>query len=127
MKTELLRFNNTLEQDPAIEPWFQNHTTDLAAIAHHWWKQMRNAGDEVFHDGCPNACLGDIPFACVNIFRAHVNVGFFQGASLPDPSHLLEGTGKFMRHVKLRPGTSINEAALSKLIETAWEDIQSRL
>jgi hypothetical protein len=38
------------------------------------------------------------------VFTAHVNVGFFRGAELSDPNGLLQGTGKFMRHVKLRPG-----------------------
>ena len=66
------------------------------------------------HDGCPVACFGDAPFGYVNIFTSHVNVGFFQGASLPDPGRLLQGSGKFMRHVKLRPGTTEHADALSK-------------
>jgi hypothetical protein len=57
----------------------------------------------------------------------HVNVGFFHGAALPDPARLLQGTGKFMRHVKLRPGTATNAAALSRLIHTAYSDIKSRV
>ncbi len=32
----------------------------------------------------------------------YVNLGFYQGASLTDPSGLLEGTGKALRHVKVR-------------------------
>jgi hypothetical protein len=91
---------------------------------------MRNCGDEVrelLNDGCPVACLGDAPFGYVNVFTSHVNVGFFHGASLPDPAHLLQGTGKFMRHVKLRPGAFTNAAALSKLIDTAYWDIKSRV
>jgi hypothetical protein len=67
------------------------------------------------------------PSATVNVFTAHVNVGFFHGAALPDPAHLLQGTGKFMRHVKLRPGTATNSAALSTLIETAYSDIKARV
>jgi hypothetical protein len=51
--------------------------------------------------------LGDAPFGYVNVFTSHLNVGFFHGAALPDPDRLLQGTGKFMRHVKLRPGTAI--------------------
>jgi hypothetical protein len=90
MKTELLRFNGTVEHDPAIDAWFQQHQGVLGSTAHQWFQVMRNCGDEVrelFHDGCPVACLGDVPFAYVNAFTAHVNVGFFQGASLPDPAH----------------------------------------
>jgi len=56
-----------------------------------------------------------------------VNVGFFQGAALPDPARLLQGTGKFMRHVKLRPGTPTDAAALTRLIETAFWDMKARV
>ena len=71
--------------------------------------------------------LGDVPFGYVNVFTAHVNVGFFQGAGLPDPARLLQGNGRFMRHVKLKPGTDVNAAALTELIETAWLDIKARV
>jgi hypothetical protein len=54
-------------------------------------------------------------------------VGFFHGAALPDPTRLLQGSGKFMRHVKLRPGTVTDVASLSRLIETAYLDIKSRV
>jgi len=91
---------------------------------------MRACGDEVrevLHDGCPAACLGDVPFAYVNVFTSHVNVGFFRGATLRDPERLLQGTGKFMRHVKLRPGASPDATALRKLIERAYADIKARV
>jgi len=54
-------------------------------------------------------------------------VGFFHGAALPDPAQMLQGTGKFMRHVKLRPGTATNAAALSRLTGTAYSDIKARV
>ena len=130
MRTELLRFNGTLERDPAIDAWMKQHAGQLGSIAHRWFEEMRKCGDEVrevLHDGCPVACLGDAPFAYVNVYTAHVNVGFFHGAALPDPAHLLQGAGKFMRHVKLRPGTATNAAALSALIETAYSDIKQRV
>ena len=126
----LLRFNGAVERDPAIDAWMKQHTGELGAIASRWFEVMRKCGDEVrelVHDGCPVACLGDVPFAYVNAFTSHVNVGFFQGASLPDPARLLQGTGKFMRHVKLKPGTPTNAAALNALIEAAYSDIKSRV
>jgi hypothetical protein len=130
MSTEFLRFNGTVVRDPAIDAWMKEHAGKLGAIAHHWFEMMRNCGDEVrelLHDGCPVACLGDAPFGYVNVFTAHVNVGFFHGAALPDPGRLLQGTGKFMRHVKLRRGTTTNGAALGRLIEAAYSDIKTRV
>jgi hypothetical protein len=91
---------------------------------------MRECGDEVrevLHDGCPVACLGDAPFDYVNVFTAHVNVGFFQGAGLPDPAGLWQGGGKRMRHVKLRPGTAIDAGALGRLVETAYSGMKARV
>jgi hypothetical protein len=130
MRTVLLRFNSAVERDPAIDAWMKEHRSGLGAIAHEWFEVMRKCGDEVreiLHDGCPVACLGDAPFGYVNVFTSHVNVGFFYGATLPDPARLLQGTGKFMRHVKLRPGTATNAASLTRLIETAYLDIKSRV
>lgn len=91
---------------------------------------MRACGDDVrelMHDGYPTACVEDAAFAYVGVFKAHVNVGFFHGAELDDPSGLLEGTGKRMRHVKCRPGAEINVAALQALIDAAYADIKLRL
>jgi hypothetical protein len=128
--TDLFRLNGAVERDPAIDAWMKEHAGELGTIAHQWFEVMRNCGDEVrelLHDGCPVACLGDAPFAYVNAFTSHVNVGFFQGASLPDPAHLLQGTGKRMRHVKLRPETAADAAELTRLIETAYSDIKTRV
>jgi hypothetical protein len=130
MRSELLRFNGAVERDPAVDAWMKEHSGELGDMAHQWFEVMRKCGDEVrelLHDGCPVACLGDAPFGYVNVFASHVNVGFFHGAALPDPGRLLQGTGKFMRHVKLRPGTATNAAALSKLIDTAYSDIKARV
>jgi len=71
--------------------------------------------------------LGDAPFSYVNVFTSHVNVGFFHGAALRDPARLLQGTGKFMRHVKLRPGTAVNAAEPNRLIDAAYADIKARV
>jgi len=127
-RMELFRLNGAVERDPAVNGWMKEHAGELGAIAQKWFEVMRNCGDEVrelLHDGCPTACLGDAAFGYVNVFTSHVNVGFFQGASLPDPARLLQGTGKFMRHVKLKPGTGANAAALRKLIEAAYSDIKA--
>jgi len=91
---------------------------------------MRGCGDDVrelLHDGHPTACVADAAFAYVNVFTAHVNIGFFRGAELVDPAHLLEGTGKFMRHAKVRPDRHVDATALKNLVETAYTDMKQRL
>jgi hypothetical protein len=124
------RFTTVHPRDPAIDAWMRSRAGPLGSIAQHWFEIMRNCGAdvrEVLHDGHPTACVQDAAFAYVNAFKAHVNVGFFLGAEIADPQGLLEGTGRFMRHVKLGPGRDVDEKALKKLIETAYTGIQRRL
>lgn len=125
-----MRFPNSVERDPAIERWMRAHADALGAVARRWFEVMRGCGADVrelLHDGHPTACVGDAAFGYVNAFTAHVSVGFFRGAELADPKGLLEGTGKFMRHVKLGPGRDADAVALTKLIEAAYADMQRRL
>ena len=128
--TQLMRFFGTVKRDPAIETWMEERPDDLGTITQRWFEVMRGCGDDVrelLHDGHPTACVGDAAFAYVNAFKAHVDVGFFRGAEIADPEGLLEGTGTFMRHVKLRPGRDFNAAALMKLVETAYSDMKERV
>jgi len=130
MRTGLLTFDGAVERDPAIDLWIKQRPAELGSIARQWFDVMRKCGDEVrelVHDGCPVACLGDAPFGYVNVFTSHVNVGFFHGAALPDPARLLQGNGRFMRHVKLKPGTATDAIALSRLIEAAYSDMKARV
>jgi len=125
--SRLFPLSNSVKRDPEIEVWMDRHTGELGAIAQRWFDVMRGCGDdvrEVLHDGHPTACVGDAAFGYVNAFTSHVNVGFFLGAEIDDPSGLLVGTGKFMRHVKLRPETDIDTTALTKLIKTAYTDMK---
>jgi hypothetical protein len=126
----LLRFPGSVKRDPAIEIWMREHSDELGAIARRWFNVMRDCGDDVrelLHDGHPTACVADAAFAYVNAFKAHVNVGFFRGAEIADPDGLLQGTGKFMRHVKLRSESEVDAAELSRLIKTAYADMTRRL
>jgi hypothetical protein len=126
----LLRFPEATRRDAAIDTWLSERVPDLGDIARQWFVRMRECGDDVrelMHDGCPVACLGDAAFGYVNVFKAHVNVGPFFGAELDDPAGLLEGSGRRMRHVKVRPGSDLNFAALSALIDAAYADIKWRL
>jgi hypothetical protein len=127
---ELFRFPSAVRRDPSVEDWFSKPDNDLRRFAQPWFEQMRACGAdvrEVLHDGHPTACVEDAAFGYVNAFTSHVDVGFFYGAALDDPAGLLEGTGKRMRHVKLRRGQQVYAAALSELIVAAYRDIQLRL
>jgi hypothetical protein len=126
----LLTFNGAVEWDPAVQGYFDGRAAELVAIARHWFEQLRGCGPDVrelLHDGCPVVCVDSAPFGYVNIARAHVTVGFFHGASLRDPAGLLEGAGRFMRHVKVKPKSTIDEARLEALIAAAYRDIKVRL
>jgi hypothetical protein len=138
----LIRYSGVSKHQPAIDVWLSQQDPLLAGMAREWFTRLRRCGDdvcEVLHDRFPRrdhprptvggaiACVTDAPFAYVNVFRHHVNVGFYQGASLDDPAGLLEGSSRFMRHVKLRPGKEVDVAALKALIDAAYADMKARL
>jgi hypothetical protein len=128
--SRFLRFNGAVRREPKIDNWFETRSPELAAIAREWFAQMRNCGDDVtelLHDGHPTACVGDAAFGYVNVFSTHVNIGFFHGATLPDPSRLLQGTGRFMRHVKASAAVLPDRAPLEALVRAAYQDIKAKL
>ncbi|MEM8983193.1 MAG: DUF1801 domain-containing protein [Pseudomonadota bacterium] len=126
----LFRFSEAQRNNPAVRAWFMANDNTLVDIAELWFRVIEGVADDVWsvlHDGYPTACCCDVAFAYVGVFKAHVNVGFFRGAELPDPDALLTGTGKRMRHVKLRRHGALNEAALRQLIVAAYEDMRQRV
>jgi hypothetical protein len=126
----ILRFNNAEKRDPTIDAWLNGAPDELSDLVRPWFAKMRACGEDVrelMHDGFPTVCVEDAPFAYVSIFRAHANVGFFHGAELIDPARLLQGTGKRMRHVKLKPGHTVDPAALAGLIDAAYLHIRMLL
>jgi hypothetical protein len=125
----LFRLSGPGKRDPVIEEWL-NKTDASTAIARTWFRKIRACGEDVvelMHDGCPVACVEDVPFAYVNVFKSHTNVGFFYGAHMQDPEGLLEGSGKYMRHVKIKPGREPHSGALEGLIHAAYLDVKLRL
>jgi hypothetical protein len=128
--TELFRLSGAMRRDPDVEAWFAAPEHDLRRLAQPWFEALRACGPDVrelLHDGHPTACVGGAAFGYVDAFSAHVNLGFFHGAALDDPAGLLEGAGKRMRHVKVRWGAPVDEAALNALIAAAYRDIRARL
>ena len=58
-------------------------------------------------------------YAYIGPYREYVNLGFYQGAAVPDPDDLLEGSGKMLRHVKVRSIEDAGDPALRRLLEAA--------
>lgn len=127
---DLFLFADATRNHPDVEAWMEELSGELGAITREWFAEMKDCGDDVnelLHDGHPTACVGEAAFAYVNAFKAHVNVGFFRGAELRDPEKLLEGTGRLMRHVKIKAGVRVESAALRRLIRDAYLDMQRRI
>jgi hypothetical protein len=58
-------------------------------------------------------------FCYIALHKDHVNLGFNQGAELPDPEGLLEGPGKLLRHTKITGSEDLQDPALRRLLEAA--------
>jgi hypothetical protein len=126
----LFTLNDTVETDPAITHWWAEKPADLSKIAFQCFQVMKSLGKdvrEVLHDGMPTACVGKYPFAYVNAFKSHVNIGFFYGAFLTDKEAILQGNGKRMRHIKLKPGELLFENSVYPLIFIAYADLKHRI
>jgi hypothetical protein len=116
--------------DPDIDLWLAGRPPELQPMVREWVELIRGLGDdvtEIFHDQNATFCVGEAAFAYVGCYKAHVNIGFYLGAELDDPGRLLEGSGKRMRHVKVRPGFGLDAEALKALVVSAYEDIKARL
>jgi hypothetical protein len=128
--SELFLLAGAVEHDGAVERFLTEPPDELHAIAQRGFARMRACGDDVrelIHDGCPVACVDDAAFGYVNIFKAHVNVGFFNGAVLRDSAQVLRGSGKRMRHIRIEPFSDADSSAIDALIEAAYRDVRSRL
>jgi hypothetical protein len=77
------------------------------------WTQQKNAG----YGTGPKKMSEH--FCWIAPFQHHVLLGFNYGSELPDPTHLLEGTGKLFRHVKLRSADELHNPAVRTLLEVA--------
>ena len=77
------------------------------------WKQQRIAG----YGTGPKKMSEH--FSYIGPMKKHVNLGFYYGSELPDPDGLMEGTGKLLRHVKIRSLDEARKPAIRALLEVA--------
>jgi hypothetical protein len=127
---KLLRFISKDIQNINFEEWLKTKPKDLQSLATHLYQQLQTCCPDVilkFHDDYPIGCVENIPFAYVNVYTKHINIGFFYGAFFFDEHQLLQGTGKRMRHVKITPDQPSNNPMINTFLRTAYLDIKKRM
>jgi hypothetical protein len=63
--------------------------------------------------------MGSVPVAYVYSAPDYVQFGFFRGSGLKDPQRILEGKGQYVRHIKVRNASDIDEDAFGALLRQA--------
>ena len=111
-----------------VEEYLSNLSPDLQAITRELCtvarRNMPGAHEFIYHDAVGYS-VSKSPFDRICYIapqRGYVNFGFFFGAELPDPGHLMVGEGKRLRHVKIRSVENANNPALGKLIAATWKE-----
>jgi hypothetical protein len=66
-------------------------------------------------------------FCYIGVYRNHVNLGFIQGADLPDPQGLLQGEGKQLRHIKIKTPGDLEQNHLRRFLRAAIKLNQKEL
>ena len=62
---------------------------------------------------------GKVPIAYVYSAPDHVQFGFLHGSALKDPRGLLQGNGQYVRHVKVRKPSDIDEDVFKAFLRQA--------
>jgi hypothetical protein len=102
-----------------VDECLKDHPAKLQALAQDLRQlvktQVPQAKESVNSWGIPTfSLIGS--FAFFLIAKSHLSLGFALGTSLKDPHHLLEGTGKNLRHVKIRTPEDLSQPGLAELI-----------
>lgn len=123
-----------MSQD-SLETFYESYPPEVQAIGRILQEQVKKTMPEaheilVAKDNYIGYALTEslrhrICYIC--LLKEYVRFGFDFGGNLPDPERLLIGTGKRMRHIKVRTVQEANHAALKPLIEAAWVDARTRM
>ncbi len=113
-----------MTRDP-VEAFLASYSTEVREVALALRAVVRKLApdaEEKVHPAWKTIAYGHArKFCAISPHTAWVNLQFHAGASLPDPSALLEGTGKSMRHVKLASLREVRRKAVKELIREAAE------
>ena len=115
--------------DP-IEAFFASYTPEVQAISRELRAMVKSgmpeANEVLFarhnHIGYlfTESMRDRVCYICP--LQDYVRLGFDFGGHLADPERMLEGTGKRMRHVKVRTVKEAGHPALRQLVKAAWAD-----
>lgn len=120
---------NTKTGDPAVDTFLKGYSPQVRAIAVKTRETilsvLPNATEKVYPGWkviqyAAGAGREDV-FAVISPQKERVNLGLTNGAGLPDPLRLLEGTGKGIRHVKLTSPEAAGAPALKELVRGALQ------
>jgi hypothetical protein len=110
-----------------VRAWLENLSTEKKPIIERLRRLIASVAPEaheiIYHDalwyGPPDSSY---PILYITVFKAHVNLGFFFGGFLSDAEGLLVGSGKRMRHIKIRSLQECENMAITSLLAQAWAD-----
>ena len=110
------------EPDSRVDAWLRGQgkgSRDLCAAARATCAEALPGAREAIKWGYPT-WVGKGNIVAIAPHTDHVNLQFYLGTSLPDPSGVLDGTGKALRHVKLRLVKDLRTPAVKGLLRAAW-------
>jgi len=110
------------EPDSRVDAWLRSQpkgSRDLCVAARTAIAEALPGAREAIKWGYPT-WVGRGNIVAVAPHADHVNLQFYRGTSLPDPSRVLEGKGKALRHVKLRFVKDLRTPAVKGLLRAAW-------
>ncbi len=109
-----------------VKEFLSNYPEEIRSIS----AELRNLARKVMHGAheflyydAINYSTSDSPIGriCyISPMEKYVTLGFLFGARLDDKHHLLEGSGKRARHIKIRTLEEARNPAVKDLVKAAW-------
>jgi hypothetical protein len=123
-----IRYAGTVRRDRAIDAQVRAHAGAMGETLSRLVSIARDAApehDEIAYRGAPSFCIEGEPYCYMVPFSRHVTLGFCHGAALPDPDGLLEGRGRYQRHVKVKSGERIPAAGIARLVAASARRVRA--
>lgn len=111
------------QTDPVVEEILAQHKPEVRAVAEALRTLVRRTAPHLKEEGKPGwsniVYRGRGVVCAISPHKDHVNLHFYKGTALQDPEGLLEGSGKALRHVKVRRLEDLPRQALERLLRQA--------